>query len=463
MAEKSFSFSLPERILIASFWWLFFMALILFVPFLRVWWWIFFPLILSLELNNVYFWWIRWDYNYASRKWVVLEITPPKEVLVPLKAMEDVFTVIWPALYSPPNFREKWCEGMLIDGAEWMSFEIASIEGKIHFYARVTEGHKHMVESALYAHYPQLEIREVPDYTKNIPNNLPNEEWDIYGEDFILGEESAYPIKTYEKFFEPQGERISAEEKRIDPMASLLESMSKLGAGEQFWLQFIIMDMDDNSKPLWKKEAESIIAKIAKRPVKKTNTLGDILSETVYNVIMGPKKEGSGDKATYKWVESAARSEEGEREMVLTPGERELITEIENKMKKPIFRASIRGFYVAKRESWQYSHKILTRSYFSHFQTKNLNYLRFSMVTRPKTKYFFRKRAPIARSKRMLRNFTARFTPLFPSRTRECAILSTEEMATLFHFPFKITGMAMPSTAKVESKKVGPPTNLPME
>ena len=135
MAEKSFSFSLPERILIASFWWLFFMALILFVPFLRVWWWIFFPLILSLELNNVYFWWIRWDYNYASRKWVVLEITPPKEVLVPLKAMEDVFTVIWPALYSPPNFREKWCEGMLIDGAEWMSFEIASIEGKIHFYA----------------------------------------------------------------------------------------------------------------------------------------------------------------------------------------------------------------------------------------------------------------------------------------------------------------------------------------
>jgi hypothetical protein len=182
----------------------------------------------------------------------------------------------------------------------------------------------------------------------------------------------------------------------------------------------------------------------------------------IFNLIYGPKKEGSGEKATYKWHESGARSEEGDREMVLTPGERETITEIENKMKKPIFRTTIRGFYVAKRENWRYSHKVLTRSYFSHFQTQNLNYLRFSTVTRPKTKYFFRKRVPLARSKRMLRNYISRFTPLFPNRTRECPYLSTEELATLFHFPFKVTGMAMPTTAKVESKKVGPPPNLPI-
>ena len=338
-----------------------------------------------------------------------------------------------------------------------MSFEIASIEGKIHFYARVVESHRHVVESALYAHYPQLEISEVPDYTKNIPDNLPNKEWDIYGEDFVLGKPPAYPIKTYEKFFEPQGERISAEEKRIDPVASLLESMSKLGPGEQFWLQFILIDMDDKSKPLWKKEAEGIIAKLAKRPEKKSKTIGEEISDMIFNIIYGPKKEGSGEKATYRWHETS------KSEMVLTPGERETMTEIENKMKKPIFRTVIRGFYVAKRENWKYSHKVLTRSYFSHFQTQNLNHIRFSIVTRPKTKYWFRKRVPLVRSKRILRNFISRFTPLFPDRTRECAILSTEEIATLFHFPFKITGMAMPSTAKVESKKIGPPPNLPME
>ena len=182
----------------------------------------------------------------------------------------------------------------------------------------------------------------------------------------------------------------------------------------------------------------------------------------IRQIIIGPQKVGEGEKATYKWVESA-KSEEGEREMVLTPGEREVVTEIENKLKKPVFRTVIRGFYVAKRENFKSSHKILTRSYFSHFQTQNLNYLRFSMVTRPKTRYWFRKSIPLMRSKRMLRNYVSRFTPFFPNRTRECPILSTEEITTLFHFPFKITGMAMPTMAAVESKKVGPPPNLPIE
>ena len=38
--------------------------------------------------------------------------------------------------------------------------------------------------------------------------------------------------------------------------------------------------------------------------------------------------------------------------MVLTPGERDIITEIENKLKKPVFRTTIRGVYVAKRDNW---------------------------------------------------------------------------------------------------------------
>ncbi|MBI3631452.1 MAG: hypothetical protein HY219_01115, partial [Candidatus Staskawiczbacteria bacterium] len=43
------------------------------------------------------------------------------------------------------------------------------------------------------------------------------------------------------------------------------------------------------------------------------------------------------------------------------------------------------------------------------------------------------------------------------------AILNTEEMATLFHFPIKITGLVAPTMARVESKKGGPPPNLPIE
>jgi len=458
MADQRYPFSIVERVLVASMWWLFLLAIIIFIPFLRVWWWVFLPLMLSLELNRLYIWWINWDHAYANKKWVVLEIVPPKEILTPLKAMEDVFTVMWPALYSPPNFREKWCEGSPDDS---ISLEIASIEGMLHFYMRVSEGNRGGIESAFYAHYPQLEISAVPDYTQNIPSNLPNKEWDIYGEDYVLVKKAPYPIKTYEKFFEPQGEKISAEEKRIDPISSLLESMSKLGSGEQFWLQFVIMTMDEDDEANFRNEAKSVISKISKRPEKKDKKAYSEIVDALRTIVVGPIKVGEGDKASYKFSKPE-KTEDGEREMVMTPGERDVLTEVENKLRKPVFRTVIRGFYVARRENFKSGNKILCRSYFSHFQTQNMNAMKFSVASRPKTKYFFRKKVPMQRSRRMLRNFVSRFTPFFPNTIRETAILSTEELTTLFHFPFKITGMAMPSTAAIQSKKSGAPPNLPM-
>lgn len=450
-----------QKIIWDPFWWVVFMLFIFWVPFLRVWWWLFFPLFLSMQLKTLYLWWVNWDFDYAKVKWKVLEIIPPKEVLTPLKAMEDVFTTIWGPIYDVANWRERWCDGELNNAPYWLSWEIASIEGQIHFYVRVMAQHRTAVETAIYGYYPEIEINEVSDYTKLVPQNIPNEEWDIYGEDFELAKPAAYPIRTYEKFFEPQGEKISAEEKRIDPITSLLELLSKLGQGEHFWLQFIIMSITDYDDP-WRKRAEKEITKIAKRPEKKETTLFEDLWYVAKQVILGPEKEGSGEKATYEWV-SPSKSEEGEREMVITPGEREIVTEIENKIKKPVFRTAMRGVYVAKRENWKPSHRIITRSYFAHFMTQNLNRLSFSGKTRPRIHYIWRQRRVFLRARRMFKNSVLRFPSLFPDRQSICAILSTEEMATLFHFPVKITGLVAPTMARVESKKGGPPPNLPVE
>src|SRR3989344_1577191 len=94
-----------KKIIWDPFWWVIFMLFIFWVPFLRVWW---------------------WDFAYAKVKWKILEIIPPKEILTPLKAMEDVFTVAWP-IYDRGNWRERWCEGELGNSPYWMSWEIASI------------------------------------------------------------------------------------------------------------------------------------------------------------------------------------------------------------------------------------------------------------------------------------------------------------------------------------------------
>jgi len=449
-----------KKIIWDPFWWVIFMLFIFWVPFLRVWWWVFAPLFLSVELKALYLWWLDWDYAYSKIKWKMLEIIPPKEVLTPLKAMEDVFTAVWP-IYDTGNWKERWCEGELDNSPFWMSWEIASIEGQIHFYIRVAAQHKTHVETALYGHYPEIEIKEVSDYTKLVPQNIPNEEWDIYGEDWELNKPAAYPIKTYEKFFEPQGERISAEEKRIDPILALLELLSKLGPGEHYWLQFITVPVTDYDEPNWRKEANKIITKITKRPEKKELTLLEDLWYIAKQVVMGPEKEGSGEKATYQWIDPA-KSESGEREMIMTPGEREIVTEIENKIKKPVYRSAIRGVYVAKRENWKSPHRVLARSYFSHFATQNLNRLSFSGKTRPKIHYIWRKRRVYLRARRMFKNSVLRFPSLFPDRQSISAILDTEEMATLLHFPTKITGLVAPTMTRVESKKGGPPPNLPI-
>ena len=465
MADGYFSWLEPVyKIAIGAFWWILLMLIILFVPFLRVWWWLFFPFILSIELNRLYLWWIRWDYCYAKKKWLVLEVTPPKEILVPLKAMEDIFTVMWSANLAPTNWREQICEGELPDAAGAMSWEIASIEGKLHFYIRITSGQKAALETALYSHYPELEIHEVLDYTKAVPQNLPNEEWDAYGEDFILGRKpEVYPIRTYEKFFEPQGEKIAAEEKRIDPLSSLLELMSRLGPGEQFWLQFNTMSVNEGDEPAYIHAAKQEIAKLTKRPQKKKEHFMHHIAEMLWQAVVGPQAETKGDTVTYKWLESK-KNEEGssDKELLLTPGEREILTEVENKLKRPFFRTNIRGVYVARRENFQSAHRTLTRTYFSHFQTSNLNYIRFAGSTRPKTQYFFRKTIPAIRARRQFRNYVLRFPPMFPNRRAVCSIFNTEEMATVYHFPLKVTGLVAPTMGRVESKKGGPPPNLPM-
>jgi hypothetical protein len=61
-------------------------------------------------------------------------------------------------------------------------------------------------------------------------------------------------------------------------------------------------------------------------------------------------------------------------------------------------------------------------------------------------------------------NYLRRFPPLYPNLVGEGnPVLNTEELATIFHFPTKISGITIPTVTPVEAKKAGPPPNLPVE
>lgn len=449
---KSYFFWLDaiNRIFIIPFWWIVLLIIVFSLPFLRIWWWLLVPVILMFPLKTLYLWWMRWDFWYKKQKWIMLEIILPKEILTPFKAMEDVFSVAW-TVYDRANWREKWCEGELASAPFWISWEIVSIEGEIHFYIRALTGHRHIIESVIYSHYPEIEISEVSDYTKNVPQNIPSKEWDVYGSDFHLTKKDAYPIKTYSKFFEPAGERISKEEKRIDPIISLLEDMSRLGPGEQVWFQIITAPITDKDSS-WRKEGEMVINKISRRPVKKSKSILEIIGEIIFSPI-------TSEQVKEKSI-SPSLSEEGEREMIITPGEREILTAVEEKMKKAAFKTNIRGLYVYKKDNFNPVHRKIIEAYFPHFYTQNLNTLMFGIETRTRVHYIWRERRVYSRKKKIFRNYIERFTPLFPKMSSwGTFILTAEELATIYHFPTRITGIV----THIEAKKGGPPSGLPTE
>ncbi len=459
-----------KKIVLEPFWWAIVLIVVFSLPVLRVWWWALTPIILVFPTRKFYLWWMRWDVWYKDQKWVMLEVKPPREVLTPFKAMEDVFTTVW-CVYDEPNWREIWCEGEFPLGAYWTSWEIASLEGEIHFYIRCLEEHRHLIESAIYSHYPEAEIGEVPDYTELVPKNMPTEYWTVYGEDYQMPKPHFYPIKTYPVFFEEKPE--IKEEKRIDPITSLIEDMARLSPGEYFWLQIITAPITENEID-FVTPAKRQVNKIARRPMPKERTLPDsivgVLSDLAYAIwdsisfLVHGKWTLPEDQERRIGAVSAGATETGEREMLLTPGEREVCTAIENKIKKTAFKTNIRGMYIATSDVVYKPHTRISRSYFPHFQTRNLNFIMFLGKTRTKVHYVWRGRRKYLRQRKILRNYLNRFPTFYPELTGPGnMILNSEELATIFHFPARLSAVIAPAVSKVEAKKGGPPGGLPTE
>ena len=431
---------------------------------LKNWWWFFLPIILAPVFSFFYLYWLRWEVWYPKFKWVILEIKPPAEILKPFRAMEDIFSLLW-GIYDGPNWRERWCEGEIpLGGGLWFSFEIASFGGDIHFYARVPDGFQGTLEAAIYSQYPDVEISYVEDYTQKVPQDIPNKEWDLYSEDYTLGKDDVYPIKTYSMFFEERPEMVK-EEKRIDPMDSLLEALAKLKPGEQLWFQMVTNPILGEFPFVAK--GRSMANKIAKRPEPSKRKS---IFQDVFEILTGAKSAEAPPK------------EEGliAPELRLTPGEKEVLHGVETKISKKYYQTWMRLVYLYERDKPHFmgNYKII-RTYFNHFATENLNYLVFWGPTRTRIHYWLRERRLYLRKRQRLRSYIDRLPSLWPRTMkgdliipfglasrgpgiRGTAILNIEELATIFHFPAKITALA-PAVRPVEAKRGGPPPGLPVE
>jgi len=420
------------------------------------WWWVPLPFILWKPFLFLYLWW-RVDNFINHQQMVLLEIKLPKEIQKPIRAMEVVLSSIHAAVYQPPDLWEKW-----VDGQVQMSvaLEMASINGEPHFYIRTPKQYRDAVESSLYSQYPEVEIKEMDDYTKYVPQSIPNKEWDLFGSDYRMIKDDHYPIKTYLQF---ETEREATEEQKIDPIAALLEGMAKIKEGEQLWFQFLIEPIGDADLELsyskWKKAGEALRDKLARRPIT-VKEEKPIIQEAAEILITGKVPE---QKEEVKEIIPP--------EMKLTPGEREILAAIEQKMSKPIFRTTVRFIYMGRRDVWFKPNFRLAFAFYNEYTTNNLNAIfpngktltkiKKALIFQPLNASFIRSRRHYLRCRKLLRNYIRRLTPYFP-RSGGTFMMTTEELASLYHFPGQGAAPA-PGVPRIEAKRGGVPPELPVE
>lgn len=412
-------------------------------------WWIWLPVVLGVLAYDEWFSYQKEKYLRGMR-WTVLEIIPPPEIpFSSPRAAEHFFSGLHSSYSGGINWKSQFFGGKIPD---WFSFEIVSDGGSTHFYIRCPEGQRNVVESLIFSQYPDAEIRVVPDYVEQIPANLDLSQYDIAGAEMEFTKDSAYPIKTYPEFEEAGGKDDYA---RLDPIAPLLEIMSALRPGEHLWLQYIIRATGGD----WVKENQKVIDKLVGKPEKPAPTpLFVQIIEFPFTLLATVLRE-------FDVIPPAEKPKEEKVEFnlqKLTAAQRKVLESVEYKLAKLAFKSGIRVMYVAKKESFNGTRLASVTGMFKQLYYTTLNTFKPSGTRDkglfpwafPNDKGFFADERTAHKKLGMYRGYRARMFPY-----SRLPILTTEELATLWHMP--ALNVRAPLVPRVQAKKGQPPSILP--
>lgn len=396
-------------------------------------WWLYTPVLLFLFLIVTFQNYTRTKF-LAAQEWVLLEIKGSRDVKQSPKAMDNVFTALH-GIHDPPKWRDRFFKGKV---QIWYSLEIVARQGSIHFYIRTLKSFKNLVESHLYAQYPNCEISPVyNDHISALPPDLKGGGYDLFGTEFILTKEDAYPIRTYPLFEELNPGREPEDIRRIDPLASITEIFSSLNPLEYMGIQILAKPTGDD----WVKKGQEVVDKLlGKTPKAKEDFLVGVV-KFIDGLLPGASP-------------AEAPKEEKEKKKDQTPGQYEALKAVENALSKFGYESGVRFIYLAPKDKFQRSHIAAIGGAFKQFSTYNLNGFKMNKAASTKAKQPFKEMKEFNKKTAMLGKF----------KTREFVekpfIFTTEELASVFHFPdFSVKTPLIP---RIEAKKGEPPVELPI-
>ena len=285
---------------------------------------------------------------------------------------------------------------------EHLSFEIASVGGRIQFYVWTPKALQNFVEGQIYAQYPQVQIHAAEeDYVAHERHHSV-----VYTSEIVLTDKEFLPIKTFQSF-------------EVDPLAGITGTLAKLeDTDEEIWIQMLVRPVKDD----WHKASDAWIKSV------KSGTIslfggggtGKWLAG-LFEALWAPPEQGAG-----------AVKEVSERDKTR-------IAEAEKKATKLGYQVKIRLAYLGENTSDAKLRMQGIVGTFKQFNSTNLNGFKLANDS-------FAKEA-LAKYK----------TRLFADRGY---LMNIEEVASVFHLPH--TNVETPNIVWASTKTAEPPAKLPV-
>lgn len=427
-------------------------------------WWVWAPPALFFFGKNLWRDYLKARY-FSELQWVLLEVRIPRDIQKTPEAMEQIFAGLQ-GMYWEFDPWEDWWQGLQHD---YLVFEMASMGGETRFYVRVPVFFRNIVEAQVYAQYPECEIVEVEDYLASLPSRIPSGEWDIFGVEFSLAREDAYPIRTYRDFLSLEAGPKEAE--KVDPFSPLAELFGKIGPGEHIGFHLLLRPAQTGGTDKWREDGEALVAKlIGKKGKPKKGRIASALEP------LEPVTTGWGEPIRQVFglgAEEPVRPEKKKEEVFetsmmlhLSPGTRDVVAAIERNILKPGFEVVVRMCYVARRDVFSLSHIASFVGALKVYNTQTLNSFKLTSATlATRTKWWLPSfmTQSLKQHKKSLyyQYYRARkpFTDTWSLRSKQI-ILNTEELATIYHYPGATT--KAPLMPRIEAKRSEPPASLPV-
>lgn len=385
----------------------------------------------------------------ADWQYVLLAIDIPQMNVQTPMAVEQLFSHIAGA-YDKPGIRDVFYRG---HKQRSFSFEIISIEGYIQFLIRTEAELRDLVEASVYAQYPQAEITEVEDYIQSAPDTFPNDTHDVWIGDIVTSEDDAFPIRSYRDF----EHNISKDTVLKDPMGTFLESLTRIGQGEQMWFQILLQPIGNG----WKEDAIKKVKELIgeKSSPSKGNKFFSALTDNLLtkeignsvNEILSQLTTGGGLGGA---EESSGKDEEKNQMRYMTPGQMKTVEAIETKINKIGLKTKMRAVYLAEKQVFRPSKGVNALvGAINQFNVPTSNSLVPKVTTSQPT--------PVKSNQKktsMMEEYKKR---KMGDGGAKPFVLNIEELATVWHFP--MSHVATPLLSKAQLKTSEPPSGLPVE